>query len=94
MVVGDIEQDALVWVRVCPMKGAYRISILIEQGGVGPRREYVSWMTRLIPPPDIAPGEVLDMALEWNAEIDATVNQVGLRIGLLDYFGFEEPDII
>lgn len=90
MVLGDIEYGDLVWLRLSALNGAYKLSIRPEQGGVEPHREYVSWVARLDPPPLIALGLPLDMALIYDEPFQMLLSDVGLRTAFVMAFGFVE----
>lgn len=88
MVLGDIEYGDLIWFRISAMGTVYRLSVRTEQGGVEPPREFLSWIARLDPAPAIIPGEPLDMALIYDAEFDALIIELGIRVAFVTSFGF------
>jgi hypothetical protein len=90
MILGNILYGDLVWLRIAPFNGLYRVSIRIEQGGVGSEREFVSWLARLVPAPPLAPQTPLDMALVYDVGFEQMILSFGLRVAFLGYFGFEE----
>ena len=90
MVLGDIEYGDLVWLRVSAFNATYRISIRTEQAGVEPHREYLHWIGRLAPAPDIVSGEPLDMALIYDEAFEGLIQEVVLRTAFVTSFGFVE----
>jgi hypothetical protein len=95
MLLGNVSYGDLVCLRVSLLNSAnsvYRVSIRTEQqgGSFAPEREFVSWVTRLSPAPQLALNIPLDMRLYYDMPFEQIVLALGLRTAFLGYFGFAE----